>query len=333
MKKTILYQSSPFTDVQGTPSYLSLEEAKYADKDSLNMRAYSKGAKIMAVLLEGKFTSAYDGRIESSGIQGFVKQSPPNKMIVVSDGNVARNDVIQGQPVPLGFDYSTQNTYGNEEFLMNAIDYLLDDSGLMSLRNRTVQLRMLDKQSIVMDKSYWQWLNLLTPLVFIWFIGAGLVFWRKKKFEAKKYLLYSELKKMESVEFKETDLKKLKEEIDSLEAGKKCSYEYEGKIYIVEKDEKMEHIIYVEVKNGCNYILSFIVIGFPICVCLVLLGVKKLGAFLGVAVTSLIVYLSKRLSNEISNKRNKKDLKKFTDALKSIGYRPYKWYNRDDGNF
>ena len=186
VKKTILYQSSPFTDVQGTPSYLSLEEAKYADKDSLNMKAYSKGAKIMAVLLEGKFTSAYDGRIESSGIQGFVKQSPPNKMIVVSDGNVARNDIIQGQPVPLGLDYSTQITYGNEEFLMNAIDYLMDDSGLMSLRNRTVQLRMLDKQSIVMDKSYWQWLNLLTPLVFIWFIGAGLVFWRKKKFEAKK---------------------------------------------------------------------------------------------------------------------------------------------------
>ncbi|MDR3272534.1 MAG: gliding motility-associated ABC transporter substrate-binding protein GldG [Flavobacteriaceae bacterium] len=183
VKKTILYQSSPFTDVQGTPSYVSLEEAKYADKaDSLNIRAYRKGAKIMAALLEGKFTSAYDGRIESSTVQDFVRKSPPNKMIVIADGNVAKNEIIQGQPVPLGLDYSTQITYGNEEFLMNALNYLLDDSGLMSLRNRTVQMRMLDKQSILMDKSYWQWLNLLAPLVFIWAIGVGTIFWRKRKF-------------------------------------------------------------------------------------------------------------------------------------------------------
>ncbi len=182
VKKTILYQTSPYTDVQGIPSYISLEEAKVSNKDSMNLGAYKKGPKIMAVLLEGKFTSAYTDRIESSTVKDFVKQSKPTKMIVISDGDVARNQVIKGQPLPLGLDYSTGINYGNEEFLMNALDYLMDDSGLMSLRNRTVQMRLLDKQTLVMDRSYWQWFNLLLPVVFIGLIGAGLIFWRKKKF-------------------------------------------------------------------------------------------------------------------------------------------------------
>ena len=182
VKKTILYQSSPYTDVQGVPSYISLEEAKVSNKDRAGMAVYNKGSKIMAVLLEGKFTSAYADRIESSGIKDFVKQSRPNKMIVVSDGDVARNQVIKGQPLPLGFDYSTGVTYGNEEFLMNALDYLMDDSGLMSLRNRTIQMRLLDKQTMVMERSYWQWFNLLVPIVFIAIVGGGFIFWRKKKY-------------------------------------------------------------------------------------------------------------------------------------------------------
>ncbi len=182
VKKTILYQTSPYTDVQGIPAYISLEEAKISNKDSINLGAYNKGPKIMAVLLEGKFFSAYADRIESSTVKGFVKQSKPTKMIVISDGDVARNQVVKGQPLPLGLDYSTGITYGNEEFLMNALDYLMDDSGLMSLRNRTVQMRLLDKQTLVMERSYWQWFNLLLPIGFIGLVGAGFIFWRKKKF-------------------------------------------------------------------------------------------------------------------------------------------------------
>jgi gliding-associated putative ABC transporter substrate-binding component GldG len=136
----------------------------------------------MAVLLEGRFTSAYKDRIESSGIQNFVSRSKKNKMIVISDGDIARNQVVKGQPFPLGFDYSTGVTYGNEEFLINALDYLLDDNGLMLLRNRTVQLRLINKQTLVMDKAYWQWFNLLVPIGFILVLGLGIIFWRRKKF-------------------------------------------------------------------------------------------------------------------------------------------------------
>ncbi|MDR2123121.1 MAG: gliding motility-associated ABC transporter substrate-binding protein GldG [Flavobacteriaceae bacterium] len=182
VKKTILYQSSPYTSTQGVPSYILLEEAKVSDRDSINLNIYNKGPKIMAVLMEGKFTSAYKDRIESSEVQNFVPLSRSNKMIVISDGDIARNQVIKGQPLPLGFDYSTGVTYGNEEFLMNALDYLLDDNGLMSLRNRTIQMRLLNKQTLVMDRLYWQWFNLTIPIVFVMIIGLGIIFWRRKKF-------------------------------------------------------------------------------------------------------------------------------------------------------
>lgn len=183
IKKTVLYQSSPYSGVQGIPSYISLEEAKISNKDSVNVNLYNKGPQILAVLLEGNFSSAYKDRIESSQVEDFKNQSKKNKMIVISDGDVARNPIIKGQPLPLGFNISTGNMdYGNEEFLINSLNYLLDDSGLMSLRNRSVELRMLDKQTIVMDKSYWQWLNLLLPLVGIFMIGGVLIFLRRKKF-------------------------------------------------------------------------------------------------------------------------------------------------------
>ena len=182
VKKTILYQSSLYTALQGVPSYISLEEAKISTKDSTYSYEYNKGPKIMAVLLEGKFTSAYKDRIESYGIKNFLNQSKKNKMIVISDGDIARNQVIKGQPLPLGFDYSTGITYGNEEFLINALDYLLDDHGLMLLRNRTVQMRMLNKPLLVLDKSYWQWLNLCVPLVLVCIIGGIIIFVRRKKF-------------------------------------------------------------------------------------------------------------------------------------------------------
>lgn len=185
VKKTILYQSSSYTALQGVPSYISLEEAKLFERENVNWNEYNKGPKILAVLLEGKFTSAYKDRIESSGIKNFVDRSNNNKMIVISDGDIARNQVIKGQPLPLGFDYSTGITYGNEEFLINALDYLLDDHGLMLLRNRTVQMRMLNKPLIVQEKSYWQWLNLGVPIVLVSIVGGSFIFVRRKKFSKK----------------------------------------------------------------------------------------------------------------------------------------------------
>lgn len=103
-------------------------------------------------------------------------------MIVIADGDVGRNKVLKGEPLPLGVDLLTNEQFGNEQFLRNALDYLLDDSNLMDLRNRNIEERLLDRQRITEEKNNWQWFNLLLPLVIIGILG-GLFFWlRKKKF-------------------------------------------------------------------------------------------------------------------------------------------------------
>ena len=104
-------------------------------------------------------------------------------MIVISDGDVGRNQILKGQPLPLGADLLTKQEYGNEQFLRNSLDFLLDDANLMELRNRNIEARLLDRQRINDEKSKWQWINLLLPLVIIGLFGA-LFFWlRKRKFE------------------------------------------------------------------------------------------------------------------------------------------------------
>lgn len=180
IKTKVLFESSERTLLKQVPNYVDLKEI--ASVDSLGQMEKPSTPKIFAVALEGKFNSAYASRIERKSYPGFKPSSPENKMIVIADGDVGRNKVIKGKPLPLGVDLLTNEQFGNEQFLRNALDYLLDDSNLMELRNRNIEERLLDRQRITEEKSTWQWLNLLLPLVIIGLIG-GLFFWlRKKKF-------------------------------------------------------------------------------------------------------------------------------------------------------
>ena len=138
--------------------------------------------KIFAVALEGKFKSAYATRSEKNNYPGFKAQSQENKMLVIADGDIARNQIWKGEPLPLGEDLLTKEHYGNAQFLRNALDYLLDDSNIMELRDRTIEVRLLDRQRIDAEKSDWQWFNLLLPLGIIGALGAGFYFLRKKMF-------------------------------------------------------------------------------------------------------------------------------------------------------
>lgn len=180
IKTHVLFESSERTLLKQVPNYVDLKEI--ASVDSLGQMEKPSTPKIYAVALEGKFTSAYSSRIERKSYPGFKGQSPENKMIVIADGDVGRNKVIKGEPLPLGVDMLTNEQFGNEQFLRNALDYLLDDSNLMELRNRNIEERLLDRQRITEEKSNWQWFNLLLPLVVIGALG-GLFFWlRKRKF-------------------------------------------------------------------------------------------------------------------------------------------------------
>lgn len=179
-KTQVLFESSERTLLKQVPNYVELKEI--ASVDSLGQMERPSTPKIFAVALEGKFNSAYASRIERKGYPNFKSESPENKMIVIADGDLARNKIVKGQPLPLGIDRLTDEQFGNEQFLRNALDYLLDDSNLIELRNRNIEERLLDRYRITEEKAKWQWLNLLLPLAIIGLLG-GLFFWlRKKKF-------------------------------------------------------------------------------------------------------------------------------------------------------
>lgn len=181
IKTSILYESSDRTSVKPVPNYVSLSEIVKTDSTAEFEKPSTP--KIFAVSLEGKFKSAYANRSEKNSYPGFKPQNiQNNKMIVISDGDVGRNQILKGKPLPLGVDLLTNQQYGNEQFLKNALDYLLDDANLMELRNRNIEARLLDRQRISEEKNNWQWFNFLFPLAIIGALGA-LFFWlRKRKF-------------------------------------------------------------------------------------------------------------------------------------------------------
>ncbi|KIA88301.1 gliding motility-associated ABC transporter substrate-binding protein GldG [Kaistella jeonii] len=180
IKTNVLFESSERTSIKQVPNYVSL--AEIVRTDSLSEFDKPTAAKIFAVSLEGKFSSAYATRSERNSYPDFKAQSKNNKMIIIADGDVGRNQIYKGKALPLGEDLLTKQTYGNEQFLRNSLDFLLDDSNLMELRNRNIEARLLDRQRIDEEKTYWQWINLLFPLAIIAILGGFFYWWRKRKF-------------------------------------------------------------------------------------------------------------------------------------------------------
>ena len=178
IKKTILLQSSPLAKITGTPVNINLNEvALEADKN-----VFKDSYTNFGVLLEGNFTSAYANRIMPFEMDQFIRSGQENKMIVISDGDVAINEVFRGEPLPLDKDKWTNQSFGNIDFLLNSVHYLLDDSGLLKLRGKSLQIQFLDKEKAFEERSYWQMFNLLLPLLILF--GFGLLFnvLRKKRY-------------------------------------------------------------------------------------------------------------------------------------------------------
>ncbi|MCB0475712.1 MAG: gliding motility-associated ABC transporter substrate-binding protein GldG, partial [Flavobacteriaceae bacterium] len=178
ISKTILLESSQDSKPIGTPVIISLDEVSRQPVPS----EYDNGNKFLGVLLEGAFTSAYSGRVRPFETRLYKDKSVANKMVVIADGDVIANELYQGQPMALGVDKWTRIRYGNSTFLMNTVNYLLDDSGLLKLRSKTIQLQFLDKQKAYEERSFWQLLNVLLPLLVLAVFGLIYTYIRKRRF-------------------------------------------------------------------------------------------------------------------------------------------------------
>ncbi|HET8736167.1 MAG TPA: gliding motility-associated ABC transporter substrate-binding protein GldG [Pricia sp.] len=177
-KKTILLQSSPLSRAEGTPKQIGLDIINNPPRKE----DYFGGNYPLAVLIEGDFSSAFANRIKPLDLENPLEKGNANKMLVVSDGDIIKNQVRNGRPLELGYDKWTNNFYGNKEFLLNAFNYLLDDSGLINIRSKQVAIPFLDDQKIAAQKTRWQILNIGLPIVLLLIFGLGFTYLRKRKY-------------------------------------------------------------------------------------------------------------------------------------------------------
>lgn len=181
-KKTVLLSSSNRTRVLNSPVNVSLQMLKQKQDASL----FNSGAKNVAILLEGEFSSAFKNRLtpemELNSQMAYKDFSDTTAMIVIADGDVVRNDFMKGQLLPLGYDKYTRKMYGNKEFLVNCVNYLCGDEDLIPLRSREVIMRNLDLAKVEREKTAWQIVNVALPIVVIVLFGVLLAVLRKKTF-------------------------------------------------------------------------------------------------------------------------------------------------------
>ncbi len=186
IKKTILLSSSPLSKKIGVPTEIDINKEISQNLKVINENpakaGYQSGEIPLAVLLEGEFTSVYNNRVKPVSYPNNKNQSKETKIVVISDGNVIKNQLKNGRPLELGFDKWTNTQYGNKEFLLNTVNYLLDDSGLIQLRSKTVSVPFLDPQKTIENRLLWQLINVVLPLVLVGLFGLGFIFWRRKKF-------------------------------------------------------------------------------------------------------------------------------------------------------
>jgi len=184
VRKTGLLKTSKYTKVSNTPTRISLGILRYEPDQS----QYTAGHQIAAVLLEGYFQSVFKNRITpeigNSREVNFRDESTFNKMIVIADGDIAKNyvNVKTSQYYQLGYDRYTNQQYGNNDFMLNVINYLCDDNGLMSVRAKKLTIRLLDKTILKKEKFKWQLINTVLPIGLILLFGIGHYYDRKKKY-------------------------------------------------------------------------------------------------------------------------------------------------------
>ena len=193
IQKIPLLKTSDYTKVSSAPVYISL--------DILNQRPdasmFPQKGMTTAFLLNGTFTSLYENRMPESITEsaeiGFKSKSVPTSMIVISDGDIIRNQLAQldyakknnkriGSPLPLGYDQYTNITYGNKQFIDNAVTYLIEGEGLINVRSRELKIRLLDINKVNGNQMMWQIINVILPSAIMIVLGIILAILRKKKY-------------------------------------------------------------------------------------------------------------------------------------------------------
>lgn len=187
IRKQIVLTTSDLSKMQMAPIRMNFDFLR-AQPDPLQFKTPRLA---VAVLLEGEFLSMFENRVKPEMAEGlqqlnipFRDKSASTKMLVVSDGDLIRNHYSQnGQPLPLGYNTQEKRKYqGNEDFVLNTLNYFLDDHGLFELRNKEIKLRLINKEKARTQKTKYHWINIGIPLVFLLCFGIVFHWLRRKKY-------------------------------------------------------------------------------------------------------------------------------------------------------
>ncbi len=181
LRKEVLLTTSPFNRTLSVPNLISLNMVE----ETPDPKDFQSAPKAVCVLVEGRFNSVFKNRAlpETASNLKFKEKSGFTKMIVFSDGDILKNQVGQdGFAYPLGEDRYSGQSFGNKTFLLNIADFLTNDADLIQLRSKEIKLRLLDKGRLKAEKSTWQLINTVIPVIVIILLGIFQHFHRKRKY-------------------------------------------------------------------------------------------------------------------------------------------------------
>jgi ABC-2 type transport system permease protein len=183
VKKSYILSTSAYNKVYNVPKLFSLQMVG----EQLDPRSFQSKPQNVGLMLEGNFPSVFAGRpLPATITQPYTLENTGKaaKMIVIGDGDIFKNQVSEqnGAPFPLGFDRYSQRTFGNKALLLNIVDYFTDDDNLITLRNKEVKIRLLDKAKIKLEKTKWQFINVVAPLLLLIFFAIFQHYYRKYKY-------------------------------------------------------------------------------------------------------------------------------------------------------
>jgi ABC-2 type transport system permease protein len=187
-RRTILLATSPGSRKRDVPLYISMEEVTLQPDPAM----YNAGPLPVAILTEGVFSSFFTNypvpEGVSMGTEEVLSESAPTSVLVVSDGDIPANDVRFDQGVfraqPLGYDRYTRQTFGNLEFIMNVVNLMTDDTGIMELRSREFKLRLLNREITGQFEEVWKWklINGTVPVALVALCGLIVFLVRIKRY-------------------------------------------------------------------------------------------------------------------------------------------------------
>jgi ABC-2 type transport system permease protein len=187
LKKEVLLSTSDYARSLETPALVEWRSVK-TEQD---LQLFNKKQLPIAVLLEGKFGSAFSNRLSKEELDqltaagsSFLSSSvASNSMVVISDGDLLLNPVNEQEgPLAMGMNSYTRQPFANRDFISNVLFYLTGGEEVIAARSKIFRLRLVDKDKIENEKLFWQAINMLLPILLLacfYFINS---FYRNKKY-------------------------------------------------------------------------------------------------------------------------------------------------------